>query len=109
MGSTNQSCSTTGLGAVPGQANQLAVKILELGDVVGEVDELQGGEWLHGACEHNQTKVRGKELVHLLLLHAAIWVEEEDIGTLILEIASKVFLEHRVTVGHVLVLVFILR
>jgi hypothetical protein len=29
-------------GAVPGQANQLAVKILELGDVVGEVDELQG-------------------------------------------------------------------
>ena len=54
MGSTNQSCS----GAVPGQANQLAVKILELGDVVGKVDELQGGEWLHGASEHNQTKVR---------------------------------------------------
>ena len=72
-------------GAVPGQANQLAVKILELGDVVGEVDELQGGEWLHGASEHNQTKVRGRELVHLLLLHVAIWVEEEEIGSLILK------------------------
>ena len=72
-------------GAVPGQANQLAVKILELGDVVGEVDELQGGEWLHGASEHNRTKVRGRELVHLLLLHVAIWVEEEEIGSLILE------------------------
>ena len=72
-------------GAIPGQANQLAVKILELGDVAGEVDELQGGEWLHGASEHNQTKVSGRELVHLLLLHAAICVEEEYIGSLILE------------------------
>jgi hypothetical protein len=53
------------------RANQLPVKILE--------------EWLHGVSEHNKSKVRGRELVHLLLLHAAIWVEEVEIGSLILE------------------------